>query len=591
MATTRQLPDYLNSLTQKDRLSATDKINIIDVDGGNVLKSVSISNISASLVVTGSITATSFIGDGSGLTGISGGGGGTSLPYLQLTNSAIVYNPYIGEVVSFIKSDYGDEVDEIDENFSITRGVQRGIYNPILEEGWDTDFPYTSPSGSLWNADGWGDLKDTTQRSYTTFYEALGGNIGENVVGTELILHDTINDKYYAVKFSSWTQNAEGGGFSYTRQQINTSNYFFKPDNDTDTIDVFLEDDGEGSGIGITRGANNGIYNPYREDGWDSDVSPSGTLWNVDGWGDFSDLTDRTYQSFYAAFGYGGLGNKVVGTECVMYIPETDEYYAIQFQSWTQSGGGGFSYVRYPIDLTQLNEGVKFSDGTVLKSAKGLGNVKATFEGNRRIEESVGYVSVSVTEAIVGDSVEATVYQNNNGGFDFYVVDTQELIELSESSYTKLEFSFDGGNTWKELILSGGNGVSRQIYFADDSQGYETVTQGQTLFYRVTTGGEPVRWFNASGANFRGAIIEYHAYSTDSGTIIGTIWIADDSGDDIISHIETTSGGDNLSNVELWYRPSNADEREIWFRRLDGEADTLKIQWIAKMFYGSEYYD
>jgi hypothetical protein len=522
----------------------------------------------------------------------------SELQYLQLTNSAIIYEPFLSESVSFTKSDYGDEVDEIDENFSITRGEQRGIYNPILEEGWDTDFPYTSPSGSLWNADGWGDLKDTARRSYTTFYEALGGNIGENVVGTELILHDTINDKYYAVKFSNWTKGQDGGGsggggFSYTRQQINTSNYFFKPDNDTDTIDVFVEDDGGGSGIGITRDENGGIYNPYREEGWDSDVSPSGTLWNVDGWGDFSDLTDRTYQPFYAAFGYGGLGNNVVGTECVMYIPETGEYYAIKFLTWAQNNqGGGFSYVRYPIDLTQLNEGVKFADGSTLKTAKNLTNTKGKFPKNRKIVEDVGYVDVSISERIFTD-VGSTVTVREGIDTDLiWLANSDSLAQFIVNGYSgiysDIELSFDE-QTWYKF--SGGSnlsGADRGIRIDDASVSYSL---GDTVYVRTGEGGNPVIWFNGRGDNFRGAVIDLHAYSQRSGTIIGTIWISRDSGRNTISHIETKSGNDsNIEDLDLWFR-FDGNERRIYARRLDNESDRIKIQWIAKLFYGSEYYD
>jgi hypothetical protein len=62
MATTQAISDYLNSLAEKDRLSTTDKITVVDIDGGNSLKSVSIANISGSLVITGSVTATIFEG-------------------------------------------------------------------------------------------------------------------------------------------------------------------------------------------------------------------------------------------------------------------------------------------------------------------------------------------------------------------------------------------------------------------------------------------------------------------------------------------------------------------------------------------------
>ena len=127
-------------------------------------------------------------------------------------------------------------------------------------------------------------------------------------------MHDTINDKYWAFKFSSWTQGGEGGGFSYTRQLINTSNLFVKPNNDTETVDIFVQDDGEGAGIGITRGNDGGIYNPYREGSWNENLSPGGTLWNIDGWDDLTDIFTRDYKTFYSAFGQGGLGNAALAS-------------------------------------------------------------------------------------------------------------------------------------------------------------------------------------------------------------------------------------------------------------------------------------
>lgn len=505
----------------------------------------------------------------------------------------------IGGEVQFVKLGYEDPTlvnDPIDINLTIARGNNQGIYNIALENSWnDQGDLFNSPEGTLWNSDGWLNLRSVPQRSFYTFYEAIGRVLEpEFVIGKELIMHDIFNDKYYTVKFTEWTGNSDGGGFTYTRQLLNTSDVFVKPDNDTDTIDIFIENDGDGSGIGITRNINGGIYNPYREDYWESSVSPSGTLWNIDGWDDLTNLSERIFVPFYSVFG-GNLGNKVPGTECVMYIPEIQKYYAIKFISWTQGGGGGFTYIRYEIDTTKLNMGIKFPDGSILKSSKGIGKVKAEFTGNRRIEEITGYIQVDFTEAVYSPSVESIVYQDNNGNFDFYVYDTPELNELYENrdTYTRIEFSFDNQNTWREIVLSGGStGFWRQIYFpVNDPQNYVTVTSGQTLYYRVVVGAEPVRWFNAESYNFRGAVIDFHAFSQNAGTIIGTIHIANDSGNNLITHTETKSGSSDLVNIDMWYRNPNGSEREIWFRRLDGLSDTLKIQWIAKMFYGDEYWD
>ena len=279
----------------------------------------------------------------------------------------------------------------------------------------------------------------------------------------------------------------------------------FTKTNYGDEVDVLIEDDGDGAGVGITRDSNNGIYNPYREGSWDSDVSPGGTLWNTDGWADFSDLTTRTYQPLYAAFGSGGLGNKIVGTECVMYVPDSGRYYALKFTQWTQNGnGGGFAYTRQELNLNSLQEGIRFRDGTVIKSAEGIGRVKLESPGSRRIEEVYGYKQVS--------------FNSTNGPVVW----------------------------WDAADLPGGS------------------------------------------ANFRGAIIKYHAYDTNSGTMVGTIHIVDDSGDENVAHTEVFSGGSDGDTIVLW---DQTQEGQLKFKRTNGETTTIKIQWTATVFYGSEFWD
>ena len=87
--------------------------------------------------------------------------------------------------------------------------------------------------------------------------------------------------------------------------------------------------------------------------------------------------------------------------------------------------------------------------------------------------------------------------------------------------------------------------------------------------------------------NFRGATIDYHAWTGES-TIIGTIHIVNDSGEEHISHSEVQSGSSDGENDDLWVV---LNEGTVSYRRVDGESKTLKIQWTAKVFYGSELYD
>jgi len=112
-------------------------------------------------------------------------------------------------------------------------------------------------------------------------------------------------------------------------------------------------------------------------------------------------------------------------------------------------------------------------------------------------------------------------------------------------------------------------------------------------------GGEPIIWWDAdnnnptngdfTNSNFRGAKIEYNAYVSDGGTVIGTIYIANDSGDRNVTHIETSSGGNDVGTAIFWNRSGN--ERQLHLYRIDGETVLHKIQWTAQMYYATEFYD
>jgi hypothetical protein len=369
---------------------------------------------------------------------------------------------------------------------------------------------------------------------------------------------------------------------------------FVKVDNGSE-VDIIIPDDGNGSGVGITRGVNQGIFNPYREGAWDSNISPGGTLWNLGGVDDLSNIESRTYRPFYDAYG-GSLGNVVPGSTAVMYVPDNGKYYTIEWLSWTQGGnGGGFSYIRTEIDLTQIEEGLVFADGTRLKSAEGLGRVKLSSPGNRRIEEVVGYKEVSVTERISDNIITSLTSRadtnTNNIWIDITTTTIDDVIE-NPANYDNaydFEFSLDN-NTWYSFdggYSSSGNERGFSIWPQQ-----VTYNQGDTVYFRYKAGGASVVWWNknelpSGGSNFRGAVIDYHAY-TGEATWIGTIHIVDDDGDENITHTEVSSGSTDSENDDLWVV---TNEGTIRYRRIDGEEKTLKVQWTAKVFYGSETYD
>jgi hypothetical protein len=484
----------------------------------------------------------------------------------------------------------------------LVRSYQGALFNILEEAEYDRN-SYISPIGTEWNNDGWGDLVNLQSRSYGTFRDALNGNVGNYIIGAELVMHDTINDQYYKFSFSDWGNN-NGGSYAYTRTQVEDPNYFKKANYATaNNVDV-IEDDSTLQ-IGITRGNNGGIYNPFTEEGWDEDVSPDGTEWNIDGWDDLTDVETRTYTNFDDAYG-GNLGNRVPRSKAVMYVPSIDKYYAIQWLSWTQGqnyggpGGGGFSYLRYEIDLTKLDEGVRFADGTVQKTAYIPTNVKFTAPGDRRIEEVAGYKEVSVTERILRN-ITTTASRNSDEFARIWIDSTtttiDEILDDTDAAgiidNSTIQFSLDNTTWYTFGFGTSSDGDERGYFIATPNNIPLTYSEGDAVYFRYVGGGAAVIWWDkdelpGGGGDFRGAVIDYHAYIPSEGTIIGTIHIVSDSGDENITHTEVSSGNSDLEYVDLWFV---TDEGEIKFRRTNDESSTLQIQWTAKVFYGSESYD
>jgi hypothetical protein len=133
----------------------------------------------------------------------------------------------LGEEINFTHTDYGSEVDAIEPGQTeINRGTSQSIFNSAVELGYQLG----SPANTEWNSvftdpvkNGFGNLFDIKSRVYSDFVTALNNAVGLNILGLELIMHDLSTDKYHKFLFSSWTQGANGGGFAYTRQEVDVT--------------------------------------------------------------------------------------------------------------------------------------------------------------------------------------------------------------------------------------------------------------------------------------------------------------------------------------------------------------------------------
>jgi len=156
--------------------------------------------------------------------------------YIHDTTNLIGANVYVVEYVSSgsywqLSRDVGQPVssttiyaqaaDYVDNNVYITRCGEAGsVYNPLTNVVGSSSLPVT---GVLWNASGWTTLTDVKTRTYYTTITAATGDTSVNTPNYDLVMHDTINDKYYKVKFTSWQSGVgtSSGSFSYTRNLLN----------------------------------------------------------------------------------------------------------------------------------------------------------------------------------------------------------------------------------------------------------------------------------------------------------------------------------------------------------------------------------
>jgi hypothetical protein len=99
------------------------------------------------------------------------------------------------------------------------------------------------------------------------------------------------------------------------------------------------------SGVWLTRGSSQGLYNANAEPAFTHFSSPSGTAWANGAISNFASLTYTDWNNW--AKGVNGGPPSTVGVNAVVHLIAEDIYIGIRFTSWTSGGaGGGFSYVR-----------------------------------------------------------------------------------------------------------------------------------------------------------------------------------------------------------------------------------------------------
>jgi hypothetical protein len=221
------------------------------------------------------------------------------------------------------------------------------------------------------------------------------------------------------------------------------------------------------------------------------------------------------------------------------------------------------------------------------------------------------YYAAGFTE--VTTEGQSTTTDEVGSAADYYNTGQIEVfVSMSTGTDTLLTSLYNGSVHAREITITNNNIgylLTNPVRLSDDGtlarwrfNCSQTLSIANNSGYGLTIvhAGAPIIWWSAdivnpsgvgsfSTSNFRGAKIEYHAYVSDSGTVIGTIYIADDSDDENVTHIETASGGNDTGTATFWNRSGN--ERELHLYRTDGESVLHKIQWTAQMYYATEAYE
>ncbi|MDG1223919.1 MAG: LamG domain-containing protein, partial [Candidatus Marinimicrobia bacterium] len=301
-------------------------------------------------------------GEGSFLTDLSGNGNDGSI------NGAVwsgdVFDNLDGSI-TFTKEDYADpslaeNQDRIIDNIWITRGNDKPLYNAAIEGSYnDQNNDHSiSPAGTEW-ASGL-TVNQSSILDYSDFKTTVGSSM-QNLPGQILSLHIIGTDLYFDVEFHSWTNNQNGGGFSYTRTPTEgpdlPEGYFRKLDYSDPSLAE--NQDRITENVWITRGNDKPLYNAalegsYNDQNRDNSISPAGTEWANGPTVNHSSVFD--YKGFKSALG-NGLQN-LPGQTHSMHIIGTDIYFDVEFHAWTSGrNGGGFAYIKTQVSGPALPEG------------------------------------------------------------------------------------------------------------------------------------------------------------------------------------------------------------------------------------------
>lgn len=130
---------------------------------------------------------------------------------IKITTTPVIWN---GPTITFSKANYADYTlvqnqDVLTNTVKLTRANYQGLFNIATESG----FGGISPSNTEWAE---GLLTNYTNLTYRTWQQAVNYSAAYSVNKT-YVVHLINENVFLELKVLSWTDNGNGGGFSYSR--------------------------------------------------------------------------------------------------------------------------------------------------------------------------------------------------------------------------------------------------------------------------------------------------------------------------------------------------------------------------------------
>jgi len=511
-------------------------------------------------------------------------------------------------------------------------------------DGIHTYTIYTNPAlTTLANASAWANLGAISGNATLTW--SHGDDItGMAIAGNVAFVSDGSGDLFTSTDLQTWTRVVDNDGSlpgfvdvayigttvtgnmpaTANIQLTGAANWYI---GDAVTFTIVNSGDEEydiiTANVTLTRGQYSDLYNSEQENPSDANynenkVAPLGTLWNADGWHDFSNVKHRPYTNLYRLLETdrpGYFAQNITGVPLVMKDTTTGRYFAIKFTGYGNDGEPYVQYTRREID-PDYQPGIRFADGTTQTTAyshilaqhisPGRGDEIAANEW--RCEQASG---MAVIEWPGGNEFNSVAVAGNIVAGSAITFDPSTYTQLAESLQTwddsedrNAPASLQFNNSSVIYRITGYTPIQANlasIAFTSDSTPFRPNANVGVNTMTVQVPAEPIKWWDAADLpngdyNFRGAVIDYHAYAhSNVGTFIGQIMIAMDDNDSRVTHSETTSGGSS-NDESFWVRQYAGDkeERRLYYRGRSSDDERVVIQWTAKVYYGAEtyaYYD